>query len=258
MLGNIILVFIAGSFILGCAGETKNLVVKDADGKSRTVVFPHGTLTGAASKEQAGAQAELSVDSHNALMNEMAEVKELNKKSLSNQESIKAGLQKAEELNQKMIESNRMNLEAAGKILDAVHKIEQKAKEQGTGEITLFYPAGSSTLKTESLDYARLVRFTDYLSRESRGRRIIFLSIGSASAFGNKKVNIKLARKRSDSPLDIIDKFLVNIPHEFYKVYGIGDTYSPKDVKMKKHQRYQHTRLIAVYDVSQAPPVPAP
>lgn len=258
MLRNIVYAMIAGIFAFGCAGETKNLVVKDADGKPKTVVFPQGTITGAASKEQAAAQAEIFVESHNSAMHEMGEIKELSRKSLSNQEEIKASLQKAEDLNRKIIESDRMNLEASKSILAAIEKMREKSKEQGTGEITIFYQSGSAAIKTESLEYARLVRFMDYLSRESRGRRIIFLSIGSASSFGNRKVNIKLARMRANAPLDIIDKYLVNVPHEFYKVYGTGDTFSPKNVRIKKHQRYQHARLIAVYDVSQAPPLPEP
>jgi len=66
---------------------------------------------------------------------------------------------------------------------------------------------------------------------------------------------MKLAKKRSEAPLDILDKYLINIPHEFYKVYGTGDLHSPKNVKMKENQRYQHTRIIALFDTAQAPKV---
>lgn len=38
-------------------------------------------------------------------------------------------------------------------------------------------------------------------------------------------------------PLDIMDKYLGNVPHAFHKVFGNGDVNSPKDVKMKEHQR---------------------
>lgn len=33
--------------------------------------------------------------------------------------------------------------------------------------------------------------------------------------------------------------------------------YSPKNVPMKEHERYQHTRLIAVYETEQIPNLPA-
>jgi hypothetical protein len=101
------------------------------------------------------------------------------------------------------------------------------------------------------MEHDRLVRFADFLARESRGRKVILLSIGSASAYGNQKVNMDLAKKRSEVPLDIMDKYLVNVPHEFHKVFGNGDLNSPRDVKMKEHQRYQHTRVIAVFDKEQ-------
>ena len=135
-------------------------------------------------------------------------------------------------------------------------RIEKTSKDQGTGEITLFYPIGAKQLKEGSLDYTRLVQFVDYLSRESRGRKVLFVSIGSASATGKKQVNLKLAKARSEFPKEIIDKYLVNIPHEFYKVYGVGDQYSPKKVSRKEHGRYQSSRMIAVYETDQVPSLP--
>ncbi len=137
--------------------------------------------------------------------------------------------------------------------------IEQKSRKQGAGEITLFYPVGSSKIEKNSLEYQRLVNFLDYLARESKGRKILFISIGSASAFGNKKINEKLAKKRAEAPIEIIKKYLINIPYEIFKVYGIGDLYSPKNISIQDHQKYQHTRLIAVYetqDIPQLPPEP--
>lgn len=131
--------------------------------------------------------------------------------------------------------------------------IEGIASQQGTGEITVFFNMGSANLSNSSLEHERLVRFADFLSRESRGRKIIFLSIGSASAIGNHKINMALAKKRAELPLQILDKYLINIPHEFHKVYGTGDLNSPKQVKLNEHQRYQHTRIIALFDTEKAP-----
>ena len=44
---------------------------------------------------------------------------------------------------------------------------------------------------------------------------------------------MKLAQARAEYPKPIIDKYLINIPHENYKVYGIGDLYSPKAVSKR-------------------------
>ena len=99
----------------------------------------------------------------------------------------------------------------------------------------------------------RLVRFADFAAREARGRKLLLVSLGSASAFGDQKVNQRLAERRSAVPVDVMDKYLINVPHEFHKVYGTGDLYSPKGVKLKEHQRYQHARVIAVFASEQLP-----
>jgi outer membrane protein OmpA-like peptidoglycan-associated protein len=65
------------------------------------------------------------------------------------------------------------------------------------------------------LQYDRLVNFLDYLSRDSRGRKVLFLLIGSASATGSLAINEKLSRERSQEPEPIIEQYLVNVPHQF-------------------------------------------
>ena len=227
------------SFLIGCAGETKQLYMMDASGTKKEIVFPNGTILGGASKEQATALAQIFVDSHNIAMQEMDELKKLSKKSLANQEAIMASQQK--------------NLETAEK---ALKMIEQMSKNQGTGEITVFFPVGSSDLKKGSHEFERLINFADYLARESRGRKILLVSIGSASAFGDRKINEKLGKKRSEVVVDVMNKYLVNVPHQFFKVYGTGDIYSPKNITMKEHQRYQHARVIAFYETDQLPRLP--
>jgi hypothetical protein len=77
--------------------------------------------------------------------------------------------------------------------------------------------------------------------------------IGSASATGSMSVNQKLSRERSEAPEPIIDQYLVNVPHQFFKVYGIGDMYSPKHASLQEDQRYQNVRIVAVYDTNQIP-----
>lgn len=138
-------------------------------------------------------------------------------------------------------------------ILDAFEKV---SKRQGTGELTIFFPVASSRIGSDSLQHQRIVTFVDFLARESRGRKIMLVSVGSASAFGPAEFNERLAKERSQAPLDILDQYLVNLPHEYVKIYGVGDAYSPRDVMMKEHKRYQATRLIAFYELGQQPQLP--
>lgn len=180
------------------------------------------------------------VDAHGAVMAGIGELKSSSQKTQSDLESLKGTSQKT--------------LETAQRSLQILEDI---SKRQGTGEITVFFPAGSANLAKGSLEHDRLVRFADFLAHESRGRKIILVSIGSASALGSQKGNLTLAKKRSEVPLDVLDKYLINVPHEFHQVVSTGDALSPKGVKLKEHQRYQHTRVIAVFDKDQVPAIPA-
>lgn len=281
MLKNLLFGIFAVSFIFGCAGKTTELQMKDtntgakAEGTAvkadtpavKTIVFPNGTIFGGASRDQASQLAQIFVDSHNMTVQGISEVKDLGRESLRNQDTLKQSAQRLEDSTKRIEEttgqlrkdaeasqrSAQKNSETAQKALQV---IEQLSRKQGTGEITLFFPTSASRVKKGSLEYERLVRFIDYLSQESRGRKILFISIGSASASGDKNINSKLAMGRSEFPVKVIDKYLVNIPHEFYKVYGTGDIYSPKGVPKKEHHKYQHTRLIAIYETDLAPELP--
>src|SRR5262249_12668309 len=114
----------------------------------------------------------------------------------------------------------------------ALQMLEQLSNQQGTGQITLFFPTGQDTIPQGSLQYTRLINFLDYLARQSRGRKVLFLLIGSASATGNQAINGRLSRERAAAPEPVIDQYLVNVPHQFFKVYGLGDVYSPKDASL--------------------------
>ncbi|MBI5233729.1 MAG: hypothetical protein HY880_05180 [Deltaproteobacteria bacterium] len=258
------------------AGTKDDSPVSKTDGIGvKTIVFPNGTIFGGASRDQASELARIFVDSHNMSAQGISEVKDMAKESLKNQDSLKHSADKLMEStkhieettsrlsrdseqilknSQESRQSLQKNSETAQKALQI---IEQLSRKQGTGEITIFFPTNASRIKRGALEYERLVRFIDYLSRESKGRKVLFISIGSASAFGDKKVNSKLAMDRSEFPVKVIDKYLVNIPHEFHKVYGIGDQYSPKGIPKKEHTKYQHTRIIALYETDQAPELPA-
>lgn len=180
------------------------------------------------------------VAAHTDVMEGMAAIKSGNQAIQTDVDAIKTSNQKA--------------LDTAQRTLQA---FEDMAAQQGTGEISIFFQNGSSKLEKSTLDYERLVHFADFLARESRGRKVILLSIGRASAYGDNKANTALAKKRSEVPLDILNKYLINTPHEFHKVFGTGDLNSPKDVRMKEHQRYQHTRIIAVFGKEKAASISA-
>ena len=62
--------------------------------------------------------------------------------------------------------------------------------------------------------------------------------------------------ERSQAPLPIVSQYLVNTPHQFYKVSAIGDMYAPKHAAMSVEKRYQSVRIIAAYDVAQLGNVP--
>lgn len=190
------------------------------------------------------------VGAHDSVMSELGEIKSSNRQAMSDLADIKTANQQVLGELGDMKKTNQQTLETAQRSLQI---IEEMSKRQGSGEITIFFPVKSAVVEKSSMEFERLVHFADFLARESKGRKIILLTIGSASSTGSKKINMKLAKKRSEAPLDILDKYLVNIPHEFHKVYGTGDLYSPKGVRMKKHQRYQHTRIIALFDTAQTP-----
>lgn len=254
-------------FVIGCAGESKQVQISDSTAGApasekgpKTIEFPEGTMFGGASKEQASALARIFVESHNMAMQQFGKidstqqsVKESQKAIQESQEAMKKSAQGLEESNQKILSVAEKNLETAKKALQAIEQLSQK---QGTGEITLFYHIGESKFGERSLEYKRLVDFVDFLARESKGRKVLLISIGSASAVGRKALNMKLAQARAEYPRPIIDKYLINIPHDYYRVYSIGDLYSPKGVSKNERDRYQHTRLIAVFETDQIPALP--
>ena len=221
---SLITIVIMTSVFCACAQPPpQQLVVQQPDEqKPQTITFPNGTRFGGASGGQASTLAQLVVDSNN---NNMKDYEQL-------QGTASKNLQTSQQ---------------------ALGMLEQLSNQQGTGQITLFFPTGSASLGSSGLQYDRLVNFLDYISRDSRGRKVLFLLVGSASATGSLAINEKLSRERSQAPEPIINQYLVNVPHQFYKVYGLGDLYAPKDVTLQVDQRYQNVRIIAVYDTNQIP-----
>jgi outer membrane protein OmpA-like peptidoglycan-associated protein len=200
--------------LAGCAGQPQTYSLEGGE----SVTVPKGTMLGGASAGQTTALAQEIADTNNNAMTQFGKVENTQNKELATSQA-------------------------------ALAKLEQISAEQGTGQITLFFAEGSATL--DQFQYQRLVSFLDYLQRESHGRKVILVSIGSASAVGPVSVNQKLSQERSQAPLPIIGQYLVNTPHQFFKVSAIGDMYAPKGAPMSVEKRYQSVRIIAAYDAAQ-------
>jgi outer membrane protein OmpA-like peptidoglycan-associated protein len=234
----------ATAMLAGCAGQTEQLTMQTAPAagagqpvtKPEQVVFPSGTVFGGASGRQASSLAQIVVDANNNNMKEYQQIQATQSKDF-----------------QQLKGTETKNLQTSHQ---ALAMLEQLSNQQGTGQITRFFPTGEARIEQGSLQYTRLITFLDYLSRESRGRKVLFLLIGSASATGSAQANERLSRERAAAPEPIIDQYLVNVPHQFFKVYGLGDVYSPKDANLTVDQRYQNVRIVAVYDTNQVPALP--
>ena len=164
----------------GCAGQAQQFYMQQPDEQSpQSVTFPNGTMFGGASNRQASSLAQMMVDSNN---NNMKEYEELQAMSAKNQQTTQEALQM---LTQQQA-TGAKNLQTSQQ---AVRMLEQLSQQQGTGEITLFFATGSAVLPSSGLQYDRLITFLDFLSRDSRGRKLLFVVIGSASATGNVSVN---------------------------------------------------------------------
>jgi len=228
----LIAVGLLGAALLGgCAGQAETVTMQQPGGSSQQMTVPKGTITGAASGAQADALAQEVVKANNNTMKQF--------------DAENGRLDKIQTTENKDYQTAQQTLA----------KLEQLSNEQGTGQITVFFKTGS--IELDSFQAQRLVNFLDYLARESRGRTVILVSIGSASAVGNAEVNKKLSTERSEAPLPMINQYLVNVSHKFYKVTGVGDMYAPKNASLQVENRYQSARVIAAYSMSALSAVPA-
>jgi outer membrane protein OmpA-like peptidoglycan-associated protein len=214
----------AAALFSGCVIQPETVPMQGPGGQTQQENIPKSTWTGAASGEQADALAQ--------------EIAQANNNTMKQFDQVEGKLDKLQSSENKELQTSQQ----------ALAKLEQLADKQGTGQITLFFKTGSTRL--DKLQTDRLIEFLDYLGRQSRGRTVILVSIGSASAIGSPRFNKKLSMERSETPLPTIEQYLVNVPHKFYKVTGIGDMYAPKGESMQVEQRYQNVRIIAAYDTS--------
>ena len=149
---------------------------------------------------------------------------------------------------QDLIRSYSRNLEISKESYQTLREI---AENQGTGDITIFFPHNSAQIVENSLQHQRLIRYLDSLERNNRERQLEFVITGSASAVGEDNHNQVLSKKRANAAVSIIDQYLINVPHTFHKVYGTGEANSPKNETEDINKRYRFVRIMALYNDSQ-------
>ena len=172
VLGIVGLVVAAG--LVGCAGQPEQLTMQSPQQGTQpqapqSITFPNGTTFGGASGRQADELAQLIADSNNNNMQDYQRLQGTESKNLQTSQQ-------------------------------ALAMLENLSNQQGTGQITLFFPTGSAELSQGSEQGQRLINFLEYLARSSRGREILFVLIGSASATGSMQVNERLSRERAAAP----------------------------------------------------------
>jgi hypothetical protein len=239
--------------VVGCVGPKKYTMQVIPSGsygdkvESKEMLLEEGHFMGNSASRQEASLAEMIIATNNNSTAEFAKIETLGTKDLKIDEDTLALLKEDKEIDQK-------TLTASEQALALLKSFEALSKLQGTGEITLFFPVNQHKITSNSENHRRLVEFMDYLATRSLGRKVKFLLVGSASATGVEHKNVKLSDHRANAPVEIIDTYLMNVPHEILKVYGVGDSLSPKDAKAGK--KFQNVRVIAVYEESQAPQLP--
>ena len=233
--------FVGGLLLGGCATEPQHLTMQTASGERQAMTVPESTWTGSASGQQTHSVASLVVDTNNNTQqrfDQMAgDMEKIHARGDENMKMNRDTLQKLDQMSDAHDASKK----------ETLAKLDDISVKQGSGSITLFFKTGSSRLDRGQL--VRLVAFCDFLSRENHGRKVILVSVGQASATGTDDVNQKLSEQRSQAPLPVMDKYLVNTPHDFYKVAGTGETSAPpEETDAEINARYQSVRVIAVYD----------
>ena len=118
--------------LAGCAGQTEQLTMQQPQQGTQPqppqmVTFPNGTIFGGASGRQASELAQIVVDSNNNNMRDYQQLQGTESK----------------------------NLQASQQ---ALAMIENLSNQQGTGQITLFFPTGSAELSQRSEQGERLIR----------------------------------------------------------------------------------------------------
>ena len=117
-----ILSLVVAVCLAGCAGQTEQLSMQQpAQGSApppppQAITFPNGTTFGGASGRQASELAQIVVDANN--------------NNLQEYQQLRSGEQQLQRTETKNLQTSQQ----------ALQMIEQLSNQQGTGEITLFYP----------------------------------------------------------------------------------------------------------------------
>jgi outer membrane protein OmpA-like peptidoglycan-associated protein len=198
------------TLMTGCLEQTRSIHMRTIDGMSDVEEFPSQGAFGLASAYQVRSLAELVAQSHDLQMEGIAATEDRSR--------------------------------------EALDILRDLSKSQGLGEITLFFQTGSSAIGNRN--HERLVEYLDYIGREWRGRKVYFVLIGSASATGSESVNARLAAARAEAPRAVINRYLVNIPHEIHQTYTLTGQSEPSGAARR------NVRIVAAFETEQLPDAP--
>ena len=213
--------------------------------------MPKGDLLGRASRQQARATSGPAPDPPN---DQSAKTKEHSENVNAFGDNIKKAAHVTEKkFNKEVTAPNNSKL---GKAENRIKPLEDHSSLKDRSEITIFFPQDRAILLKGAPEHNRLNSFADSISREAGGKKLFFALMGSASAKGDSDYNRRLSLRRAEFVKKVLDGLLVNVPHEFHKVYGLGDSMSPKVEDKETNEKYQSVRIIAVYDIKEFPERP--
>ncbi len=142
-------------------------------------------------------------------------------------------------------ESYMAQMKTARKIFGLIQK---RSQAIGPGYITVQFPKGTGQLFSNSFELERLKVFLRYISKDSHGRKVDFILVGTEPLqISGSKIGVGiLAKKRVESIVQIINRNLANIPHRFCKAYCNGDIL---DLTNDKEGEPSHNvYVVAVYN----------
>jgi len=142
------------------------------------------------------------------------------------------------------------HMKTARKIIELLQK---RSQSIGPGYITVQFPKGSSQLFSNSFELERLKVFLRYISKDSHGRKVDFILVGTEPfQMSGSKIGMGiLAKKRVESIIQIVNRNLANIPHKFYKAYCSGDILNLNHEK--KGEPSHNVYVVAIYDGTMGP-----
>jgi hypothetical protein len=118
---------VIAAVLAGCAGQAEQLSMQGPSGQSQAITFPNGTLFGGASSREASSLAQIAVNANNNSVKEFTALTTGQQRQLQASEQEFAALQA---INSKELQTSQK----------AVAMLDQLAAQQGTGQITLFFP----------------------------------------------------------------------------------------------------------------------